>query len=123
MASNSISDLIGGKDDDPLFDANNSGAIRGPDSVDGLLIEDVDTLTGEDIVDPVNELWLKDFFLANNIFAYVSMSKLVVITFMYLIWYLAGTRLSSYYHVTWLTSLLAIYIADIPVVVSWYYLY
>lgn len=121
MASNSIADLIGGKDDDSLNVPDESGAIRGPDEIEGIIIDDTEKFDpSEPENDPLQELWLQDFELANNIKAYVSMGKLIFITFMYVFWYLLGFRLKSYYNFTWLSAFLAIWVSDGPLVYSWY---
>ena len=59
MASNSIADLIGGKDDDSLNVPDESGAIRGPDEIEGIIIDDTEKFDpSEPENDPLQELWL-----------------------------------------------------------------
>ena len=123
MSSNSIADLIGGKDDDTANVPDPSETIQGPDFVDNIHLNDVEEVADGEIggnSDPLANLWMTDFDLANQIFTYVSFSKVAFVTFMYVVWYLFGTRITSYYHFTWLSALLVVYISDLPVIYTYY---
>ena len=105
MSSDSISEIIGGIDD--------GGGIPQADE------ESRAGLAGGGGASAANSLWLSNLELGNFIFGVVAISKVSFITFMWFIYYLAGTRITSYYQAVWLSSLIAIYVAWGPVAVSW----
>ena len=106
MASGSVEEIIGGID--------NGGGIPQPDDTKASGLAG-----GGD----ANDLWLSNLELGNAIFGIVGLSKIGFITFMWFIYFLAGTKIESYYYWTWLTALLVIYGAWGPVAVTWLLIY
>ena len=66
-----------------------------------------------------DSLWLQDLELGVNIFGITGLTKVGVISLFWWIYYLGGTTLTSYYWWVWFSSLLAVYIAWIPVSASY----
>ena len=108
MSSGSVEEIIGGIGD------GGGGGIPQPDdgSASGLA-------GGGD----ASELWLQNLELGNAIFGIVACSKVGFITFMWFIYFLAGTRIEGYYYWTWLSSLLVIYGTWGPAAVTWLLIY
>ena len=106
MSSSSISEIIGGADD--------GGGIPG-DSADAA--NDRANLAGGG--GATDELWFTNLELANFYWGLWATIKVGGITFMWWIYFLAGTRIEKYYWWTWFSSLLVIYGFEGPVAVSW----
>ena len=113
MSSDSVSEIIGGIGDGsgggiPVADDESRAGLAGGGGA------------GSSAAD---SLWLSNLEFGNFIFGVVAVSQVGFITFMWFIYYLAGTRITSYYWATWFTSLLVIYIAWGPVAVAWILMY
>ena len=108
MSSSSVEEIIGG------IDNGGGGGIPQPNSDEGSGLSG----GGE-----ASELWLQNLELGNAIFGIVAISKCSFITFMWFIYYLAGTKIEGYYYWTWLSSLLVIYGAWGPAAVTWLLIY
>ena len=108
MSSDSIGEIIGGTDSGggipQADDESRSGLAGGGASA-------------------ASELWLSNLELGNFIFGVFAASKVGFISFMWFVYYLAGTRISGYYWATWFSSLLVVYIAWGPVAVTWLLMY
>ena len=105
MSSNSISEIIGGTDSGggiPQADDESRAGLAG----------------GSGAASSADSLWNPNLELNNFIFGIVACSKVGFITVMWFIYYLAGTKITSYYYATWFSSLVVIYVAWGPVVVS-----
>jgi len=57
--------------------------------------------------------------LTINVFGIVGLSKIIFISIMWWFYYLAGSRINSYYWWTWFSSLIAIYVGWGPVSVAY----
>ena len=108
MSSDSIGEIIGGTDSGggiPQADDESRAGLAGGGAA------------------AADDLWLSNLELGNFIFGVFATSKIAFISFMWFIYYLAGTRISGYYWATWFSSLLVIYIAWGPVAVTWLLMY
>lgn len=86
MSSDSIGEIIGGISED-----GTGGGIPVPE-------EDARaSLAGGGGGGAANSLWMSNLELGNFIFGVVAVSKCSFITFMWFIYYLAGTRITGYY--------------------------
>ena len=101
MASNSVQEIIGG--------VENGGGI--PQDGD----EDRSELAGGAGASGKNELWLQDLDLGNNIFGIVALSKVGLITLIWLAYYWNGSKLTSYYYWAWFSAVLAVNLSWGPV--------
>lgn len=107
MASNSVTEIIGGADNGggiPQADGENRAALSGGGA-------------GTD------ELWMQNLEMGNNIFAIVGISKVTWITLQWFWYYKNGKEIVGYYWWTWFASLLTVYIAWIPVIIGWILLF
>ena len=108
MSSDSIGEIIGGTDSGggiPQADDESRAGLAGGGA------------------SAADELWLSNLDLGNFIFGVFAASKVGFISFMWFIYYLAGTRITGYYWATWFSSLVVIYIAWGPVAVTWLLMY
>ena len=108
MSSDSVGEIIGG------FDEGQGG---------GIPVEEEASKTGlaggATGIEAANSLWLPNLDLANTIYAIVAISKVSFVTLMWFVYYLAGTKITSYYWWVWFSSLLVMWIAWGPVILSW----
>jgi len=105
MADNSVAEIIGGVDNGggiPQSDGENRAELAGGNGVK-------------------DELWLQDLELGNTIFGTVAISKVLIISLIFWVYYpfFSKTVLTSYYWWVWFSSMLVIYIAWTPVAISW----
>jgi len=103
MSSSSVEEIIGGID--------NGGGIPQEDENDRSELAGGSGAT--------DALWLENLTLTINIFGIVGLSKIIFISIMWWFYYLAGTRVTSYYWWTWFSSLIAIYVGWGPVSVAY----
>jgi len=108
MASGSVSEIIGGADSGggiPVADDDSRAGLAGGGGVSN------------------SDHWLSNLDVGNFIFGMFAVSKVSFVTFMWFIYYLAGTKISGYYWATWFSATLTVYIAWGPVATTWLLIY